>query len=263
MKSLSKIAGFTLIEVLISMCILVFIVFGIFQATTETYHLREVLSTEGDFYTGISLAIDMMRKDYAALYTPSVLVPPSNALPTPPPAELAERFRPSQYWDAVLAPHAIQPSRFIGTDSAISWITAAHTRIYHETHECTFSKVSYEFVLDEKNLRDPLFSGTYILVKKENTNAFSSDDTETTFIHQYNLVYGIKKWKYTYYQKEENTFKMARSWDSNQSETKMKYPDIIELTLEVIGTQNHFFEGIYRLRPESFLNFTYDIPSSF
>jgi hypothetical protein len=172
-------------------------------------------------------------------------------------------FQPTHYWDTVLAPNSIRPSRFIGTDSTISWITAAHTRIYHETHECTLSKVSYEFVLDEKKVRDPLFSGTYVLIKKENTNVFSSEDTEETFVHQYPLLYGIKKWKYTYYQKEDNTFKTMRSWDSNQAETKMRYPDMIELSLEVMGAQNHFFEGVYRFRPETPLQFTYDLPSSF
>src|SRR5690348_1896944 len=49
-------AGFTLIEVMVSMAIMVFISLAIYQAMTETYKLREVLSVEGDFYNSIRLA---------------------------------------------------------------------------------------------------------------------------------------------------------------------------------------------------------------
>jgi prepilin-type N-terminal cleavage/methylation domain-containing protein len=66
-------AGFTLIEVLISIVILTFISLGIYQSTTETFHLREILSNEGDFYNSIRLSMNIMQRDISMIYSPTLM----------------------------------------------------------------------------------------------------------------------------------------------------------------------------------------------
>src|SRR5215213_6023098 len=74
-------AGFTLLEVLISISILVFISFGIYQATTNTFRLRDVLMNEGDFYNGIRMASSVVQRDVALIYSPALILPPKPRLP--------------------------------------------------------------------------------------------------------------------------------------------------------------------------------------
>lgn len=71
-------SGSTLIEVLIAMVLMVFISMAIFQTTTETYRLRDILMTEGDFYNGIRLSLGILEKDISMAYTPYSLNPENN-----------------------------------------------------------------------------------------------------------------------------------------------------------------------------------------
>ena len=59
-KGLSQ-KGFTLLEVLISIVIMAFISLGIYQATTESYKLREELVSDSDFYNEIRLTMAAQR----------------------------------------------------------------------------------------------------------------------------------------------------------------------------------------------------------
>src|SRR3954467_2214180 len=67
-------AGFTLLEVLIVMAILAFISLGIYRATTETFRLRDSIAAEGDFYNNIRLAMTLLNRDVATMYSPTILL---------------------------------------------------------------------------------------------------------------------------------------------------------------------------------------------
>ncbi|MGK5085126.1 prepilin-type N-terminal cleavage/methylation domain-containing protein, partial [Bdellovibrionota bacterium FG-1] len=73
--------GFTLIELMISVVILTFISLGIYQLTVETYHLRDVLSAEGEFYNSVRMAMDILGRDISTIYSPALL-----KLPQPQPS---------------------------------------------------------------------------------------------------------------------------------------------------------------------------------
>src|SRR5687768_12421427 len=74
-------SGFTIIELLISIALLVIISFSIYQATTETYKLRDVLQDEGEFYNGVRMAMTIMNRDVVLLYSPLNVVPDHQTSP--------------------------------------------------------------------------------------------------------------------------------------------------------------------------------------
>ena len=76
-------AGFTLIEVVIVMVILVFISLGIYQMTTETYKLRDALANEGEFYNSIRMSMDIVQRDVSAMFSPIISRPQPAASPNP------------------------------------------------------------------------------------------------------------------------------------------------------------------------------------
>jgi prepilin-type N-terminal cleavage/methylation domain-containing protein len=254
-------SGFTLLEVLIAMAILVFISFAIYQATTETYKLRDVLSIEGNFYNSIRLCTSIMQQDVALIYSPVISTPsptPSQnpgAPPTQPgnplnvlPDDLPQSFT---FWSAAIDATGLRPSRFIGTENKMSFISLSHHRIYKDSPESEFAKVTYEIKKEDRSAAIP---DAYVLVKTESPNAFARDDYRDQFNRSYDLLHGIKKLSYTYYLRDGNTWKNFRSWDSDKEETKNRFPDIIELNLEVIGPKNLSFEGKFKFRPEIPLN---------
>jgi general secretion pathway protein J len=245
--------GFTLLEVLIAMAILVFISFAIYQATTETYKLRDVLSTEGNFYNSIRLATSIMQRDIALIYTPMVTVP--SPVPSAAPSNLNTTFQASSddlgqsftFWSAAINAQGLRPSRFIGTETKMSFISISHYRIYKDSPESEFAKVTYETKRDEKNTDNP---DTKVLVKTETPNAFVRDDVRDPLVRSFDILHGIRKLSFTYHQRDGNTWKTLRSWDSDKEENKYKFPDIIEMNLEVVGPKKQVFEGIFKFRPE-------------
>lgn len=257
-------SGFTLIEVIIAMAILVFISFSIYEATIQTYRLREILTTEGDFYNGIRLSMSILQHDVALLYSPVIALPNPNPTQTPPPLDYSQMqnfgfddpSRAYTYWAPVLDTTGLRPSRLIGTEGKLSFVSTSHIRIYKDAPESEFATITYEIKQGEKSRSNSSSDseGSLVLTKTESPNAFVPDDLKDATVRTYELLHGIRKASFTYFQREGNTWKTFRSWDSNKEETKNLYPSVIELKLEVVGPKNQIFEGIYKLKPEIPLN---------
>jgi prepilin-type N-terminal cleavage/methylation domain-containing protein len=265
-------AGFTLIEVLISIVILTFISLGIYQSTTETFHLREILSNEGDFYNSIRLSMNIMQRDISMIYSPTLMLP--NPSPSPsvsgaaavaarpafggaqpnPQASLAflqndpDLAVESDFWVAAVDKTGIRPSRFIGTDKKISFIGLSHYRMYKDLPESEFSKITYELVEDEFDKE------SLMLIKTESTDVFQMEDRKDLTKRTYALLHGIKKLKFRFYRKDKNLGEWQPSWDSDTDEVRNIFPDIVEVNFEVTGPSKLFFNGIYYFRPEIPLN---------
>jgi prepilin-type N-terminal cleavage/methylation domain-containing protein len=251
-------SGFTLLEVLISMAILVFISFAIYQATVETFKLRDSLSTEGDFHNSIRLSTSIMQRDIALIYSPVVALPsplpsggpPGGANPqfvagqTPMPDDLGRSYI---FWGPAVNLTGLRPSRLIGTENKLSFIAISHYRIYKDAPASDFAKITYELKKDEKG--QPR-TETSVLVKTESPNAFAKDDVKDTFKRSYEILRGIKTLTYTYYMRDGNTWRTLKSWDTDKEDTKNRFPDIIELTMEVVGPKNQIFDGKFKFRPE-------------
>jgi len=261
--------GFTLLEVLIALAILVFICFAIFQATTETYKLRDNLTAEGDLNNSVILAMGVVQRDLNLIYSPRIAIPDKKVDSTQPvPQTGSQSQTPTQtqdeitddlaqvftFWAAAVQPSGLRPSRLIGTDNKLSFIALSHVRIYKEAPESEFAKITYELRRDEKNTENP---GTFVLVRTESPNAFSNDDRRDTLAVTYDVLHSIKKFTLSYHQKDGETWKILNSWDTDHMDTKNLFPDIIELKLEVLGPKKFSFEGDYKFRPEIPLNGLY------
>lgn len=271
--------GFTLIEVLIVMAIMVFISFGIYQALTETFKLRDSLSIEGDFYNTIRLSMGIMQRDIEMMYTPLAMIDYQN--PNQPQANAPAGANPSRvqrlgamnsnqqqlfpgvpndiagdlqqetdFWAPAIDVTGMRPMRFIGSDKKISFVSISNSRIYKDSRESEFTKVSYEFRPDTENIdADFKIDNSFMLVKTENTDAFSIDDShDQRYIHTYKILRGITKYKIEYYSKDKDA--KSLSWDSDNTDNQYVYPDIIIITLEVKGMNNLSFDGVYKLKPE-------------
>lgn len=254
----SKNSGFTLLEVLIAMTLMVFISIAIYQATTKTFELRDILSVEGDFFSEIRLSMGIMENDVGMLYSPVIIIPPektpSNAQ-TPPtqaqdnaPAEIASKF-----WGGFADNTGIRHMRFIGSDNSMSFVTTSNIRVYKNSIESIFKKVVYRIESEQRDENtDESMAGTMVLVKTENPNAFDTEEDEGNLLKKYSLIHGVKKLQFRYYRKEKDDW--FKNWDSETDNFKNIYPDVIEVEIEVIGPQRHAFEGKFKFRPEIPLN---------
>ena len=255
--------GFTLIEVLISITLLVFISMAIYQGTTETYKLREVLINEGDFYNGIRLSMTIMERDVALLYSPTLLGIATKSSANTSSQDLQnnqlqqdltkalgpEALRTTDYWTGAIDTSGIRPSRFVGTASKMSFIALSHMRVYKDSPEGEIVKVEYDLRddPDSKDVKgvDPALKQ---LVKIYDTSPFDDESKKDTFQRTLPLLKGIKKLSYRFYRKDKNQW--DRSWDSDKEDTKNQYPDMIEVVIEVEGPTRLHYDGKYIFRPE-------------
>lgn len=265
-KSLSNQSGFTLLELLISMAIMVFISYSTYLATTQTFRLRDSLSQEARFYNAIQLAMNIVRRDITLLYSPVVLMPnpqPSASPGAPPNTQEMQMYMSDdtnqvyQFWSAAVDPTGLRPSRLVGSDNKLSFISLTYGRIYKNTPGSEFSKINYELKRDEKNADT---KGKMILIRRETPNAFAQDMFRDTLGTSYELLTGLKVFKFSYLKREGETWKSMDTWDSEQQDVKYHFPDLIQLDIEVVGAQNLSYIGRYSFRPEIPIH---GIPASF
>jgi hypothetical protein len=124
-------------------------------------------------------------------------------------------------------------------------ITASNIRLYKESPESIFAKVSYELVDDPTADRS---EPRKMLLKVMTPNAFDEDDSRDIYIKKYPLLHGIKKWEFKYYRADKASW--TTSWDNESGDLKNLYPDIIQVKLEVTGASRSFFEGLYKFKTE-------------
>jgi prepilin-type N-terminal cleavage/methylation domain-containing protein len=265
----NKSAGFTLIEVMITMAILAFISLGIFQAVTSSFKIRDELSQEADFYTGIRLAMGIMNKDISMIYSPTLLLntqpqtspsgTPQNPGGTPQfdesqiaAATAADLSRSFTFWSAAADKSGLRPSRFVGTDSKMTFISATHFRVYKDSPESEFAKITYDVEPDS----EPPINGfkvpdSNILVKQTSANVFDNDDLrDRESTHKYTLIRGITSSKFSYYKWVDNSFTAYTSWDSDKEDFKWQIPDMVRIDIEIKGPTGLSYTGFYEFKPE-------------
>ena len=248
-------AGFTLIELLIAMFLLVVISLSIYQSTTQTYRLREILMNEGDFYNGIRLSMGIMERDISLIYSPINLTTfdpqtpqdrNQNVSPEVQAIISSDLGRPSEFWTGAFDKTGIRPSRFVGTSNRMTFISRSHQRVYKESPESEFTKIVYE-LRDERALNQD--NNSKVLFKIADTSAFEDQNKRDTYQRTYPLLHGIKNLSFRYYRKDKKSW--LSSWDSDSNDDlRNKFPDIVEVKIEVAGPSRLHFDGLYYFRPE-------------
>ncbi|MBY0470822.1 hypothetical protein K2X30_06590 [bacterium] len=260
--------GFTLIEILISIFLLVLITISISKAINSTFRLRDRLKTQGEFYNEIRLAMGILNRDLTLLYSPQMSLPPDKKTATdpnaPPPVPGTQPAQPvdadfqallssddgrvNDFWGIPVDKTGLKPSRFQGSVDKMSFVTISNMRIYKEAPESEFSKVTYTLEDDRSN---PDLQGAKMLVKSYNTHAFEDDDGRKENIRSYPLLRGITKIQFKYCRQKQEF--CVESWDSERGDFKATlptFPEVIQVILEVKGTDQLMFEGTYWMKPE-------------
>jgi len=261
--------GFTLVEVLIALFILVLIGVTTSKAVVDAAKLREVLRDETEFASEFRTSVAFIERDLDQVFNPRWYLPanfkpidPYNNNATPPSTtnpnmkvltvdEISRRtrgaaFQPSDYWGPVIDPSGIRASRFKGKSDSFSFVSASHQRIYQQKRESIYAKVKYELIKqprnsnlsDEQNAR---VADLQALVKRENTHAFEVEDPKDVgYINTYVILNNIKKIKFSYYKKDEKD--PVKEWDSESTEQKGIFPIAVEMEVSISGPKERNLE---------------------
>ncbi len=261
--------GFTLLEVLISMFLLVVISFATYQATTETFKLRDVLSTEGEFYNGIRMAIGIFQRDLENAYNPIVIRPELQrpvdgqltgvdgvSEPVSPPAGygIGPELVQSEFFSSQRDRFGIRATRLDGRENRLSWVSSANQRMYRDSRESEFLKIRYLLESDTDTSSPP---GSSMLVRVVSPDVFIYDEDRDQSIKRYPLLHGVQKLALRYYRKDKDQW--STTWDSEGADTREILPDLVELTIEVAAAKGLSYTGQYLIRPEVPV---YGIPST-
>lgn len=250
--------GFTILELLIAIVILSFISLATTRLYQQSFKVRDTLQTEGEFYNAIRLGITIIEEDINQIYSPHLILVSKQPLDQKAATDLNVIFqgtekRETKFWNPVISPSGIRPSRFVGEENSMSFVTCSNRRIYKESPESDFLKIKYELVND----KDPEdgHENTQILSRKTSTNVFDLEDDESKdkTLRMTPVLKGVKKLVFKYYSKKKA--KWYTKWDTSTTDFLNIFPDVVEMSVEITGTpRKYVFTGLFRYRSEIFLN---------
>ncbi len=281
-NSKTRPSGFTLIEVLIALFILVLIGTTTSKAIIDAAQLKEVLKDETEFSSEFRTSLGFIERDLNQVFNPrwfldvnlkqidpfaapvvAPTTPGTNPAPTfkqLPPEELnrylkGNAFQSYEHWAAIYDSTGIRASRFKGTDKTMSFVAASHVRIYQQKKESIYAKIKYVVEKQEPNPnltqeQNQKSANLFQLAKIENTRAFELDDPkEGSFINHYVILNNIKKIVFRYYQAGKKDALTA--WDSDQVDQKGKFPEAVEMELELQSPQGKMIDSIVLFKLEA------------
>jgi prepilin-type N-terminal cleavage/methylation domain-containing protein len=259
--------GFTLLEVMIALFILVLIGTTVSKAVVDAARLKEMLKDETDFASEFRTSTSFIERDLSQIFNPRWFLPadlkPIDPYMAPPPPvkglppgltpdEINRRtrgtaFETFPFWGPILDSSGIRGSRFIGKENEMSFVTASHVRIYQMKKESIYAKVKYLLVPHEsdpnlsKEQNDKL-RGLFSLVKIENTRAFETQEPkEAPYINTYTILTRIKKLRFQYLKGDEK--EPFREWDSQATEPKGEFPNAVEMEVSIVGPEDRVLES--------------------
>lgn len=278
--------GFTLIEVMIALFILVIIGTATSKAVIDAARLKENLKDETEFSSEFRTSISLLERDLNQIFNPrwflaadakplDLYAPPAvpSASPGAPAtisaAEVNEKLRGAafqafEYWGPVFDVTGIRPSRFKGDQNSMSFITASHVRIYQQKKESIYSKVKFDLIKQPPNPnlnkeQNEKNAGLLSLVKTENTRAFDLDEPkDAPYIQHFTLLNQIKSLKFRYYKLGEKN--PVNSWDSEAVDTKSIFPEMVEMELSLQALNGRMLDAkiLFKLEaPNDILPTTY------
>jgi prepilin-type N-terminal cleavage/methylation domain-containing protein len=265
-------SGFTLIEVMIALFILVIIGFATSKAVIDAARLKETLKEDTEFSSEFRTSISLIERDLNQVFNPRWFLGPdmrpcdfSDTRPATPPAKLncaevnnrlrGEAARSTEYWGKVFDTTGIRPSRFKGDEKSMSFVSASHLRVYREKRESIYAKVKFEI---EKQRENPNLTreqnqqnaGLYSLIKTENTRAFDLDEPkESPDIQYFTVLNQIKSLKFRYYKAGEKN--PVNTWDSDTEEFNGAFPEMVEMELSLQALNGRTMDATVMFRLEA------------
>ncbi len=265
-------SGFTLIEVMIALFILILIGTTTSKAVIDAAKLKEVLKDETEFASEFRTSTSFIERDLSQVFNPRWFLAPDfkpldpYAQPAPPVAPIpgaapvapqmsveeitrktrGTAFQSFEYWGPILDSSGIRASRFKGKIDSMSFISASHTRIYQQKAESIYSKVRYELIkqppnpnlTDEQNAK---FRELSALVKIENTRAFETEEPkEAAYINSYIILNNIKSLRFNYYKKDAK--ESVKEWDSEAQDQKGTFPTAVEMEVTLMGPKDRVLD---------------------
>ncbi len=286
--------GFTLIEVMIALFILVMIGMTTSKAVIDAANLKEVLKDETEFASEFRTSTGFIERDLNQVFNPRWFLgadlkpldpynqqqpaPITSGTPVPgqrPPSisidEITRRtkgmaFQTYDFWGPLLDASGIRASRFKGTDSSMSFVSSSHLRIYSQKRESIYSKIKYELIKQPTNPnltkeQNEKFASLYALVKIENPRAFDLEDPkDANYVETYIVLNNIKKLSFRYFKRDEK--EPVKEWDSEGQEEGQKraFPLAVEMTVNLIGPKDRTMDAtvmFYLETPNDILPKTY------
>ena len=259
-------AGFTLIEVMIALFILVLIGTTTSKAVIDAAKLKEVLKDETEFASEFRTSTTFIERDLSQVFNPRWFlapdfkpldpyaqpqIPPPGAPVTTAPKMTVDEivrktrgsaFQPFEFWGPILDSSGIRASRFKGKADSMSFVAASHTRIYQQKRESIYAKVKYELIKqppnpnlsDEQNAK---YASLSALVKVENTRAFELEDPkDVPYVNTYVILNNIKSLRFSYYKKDAKD--TVKEWDSESQDPKGSFPTAVEVEVSLVGPKD-------------------------
>lgn len=278
--------GFTLIEVMIALFILVIIGTATSKAVIDAARLKESLKDETEFSSELRTSITLIERDLNQVFNPrwflaadakpldpyaqpTPVASPSAATAALSAAEVNNKLRGAafqafEFWGPVFDSSGIRPSRFKGDETSMSFISASHVRIYQQKKESIYSKIKYELIKQPPNPnlnkeQNEKNAGLFSLTKAENTRTFDLDEPkEAPYLQYFTLLNQIKSLKFKYYKLGEKN--PATTWDSEAADTKNIFPEMVEMDLSLQALNGRILDAkiLFKLEaPNEILPTTY------
>jgi prepilin-type N-terminal cleavage/methylation domain-containing protein len=270
--------GFTLLEVMISLFILVMIGTTTSKAVIDAARLKEILKDETEFYGEFRTSTGFIERDLAQVFNPRWFLPPdhqkldffggsqvrltdqADPIPKIGVDEIVRRTRGTasqsfEYWGPVLDASGIRASRFQGKEDRFSFVAASHARIYQMKKESIYSKIRYEVVRQGPNPNltkeeNDKAAGLLSLNKIENTRPFELEEPrEAPHLQSYLILSNIKKIRFTYFKAGDKDGKP--DWDSETAEPPGSFPATVQMEVTLIGPKDRILEERVRFNLET------------
>lgn len=247
-------SGFTLIEMMIAMTILAFIALAVYNNTAQTFKLRDNIEQEGDFFNALRVTLDLMGRDIGQMYSPQMAALPgdSGKARSPTQENTVGTFGsneaspdPTAFWGSPINQFGLRPSRLQGEATKLSFISNGHVRLFRDSAESDFAKITYALEEDSEETN----AKKTTIVKRESTAAFDPEEEKEHEV-RYPLLTNVKKLEFSFLDGEKDQWH-AR-WDTSGTDHKDKFPDVIQVTIEVnYPNSEASFTVIQRFRPEA------------
>jgi len=229
-------AGFTLIEVLISIVLLSFLMIGVYSLVDNSARTREnVLSEDQEFVSLIS-ALQRMEEDFAQFYTPlfySVRYTPSTAVKNGEEGKTSrDKYIATETFPSISKKGQLIPTLVNEDKNSLVFMTTANRRSYENAKESRYAWVKYTLMDMEKEPNAPGLKRLvrYFLPNNPYAPDFNFDDAKPA-----TLLNNVKTLKFEFWDAErKNYVDSLRNLNSENALLR-----ILKVTIEWVDLAGH------------------------